>query len=168
MFLPLSHLVHVKTICVRPNVMCIILDSLSQWIGNLMKPDEFTNFLHLWMIPSCGGVKSGYYRSHISKYSRIKQSCMESNTEILIWSHTIRATFKYYVQEEKKGITNYWLKCSLNRRRNMELQREELKSVGQMENWLMKKNCKCPWWVIKEKHPERTYTKKGWTGYDRG
>ena len=54
--------------------MGVIFHPLSKRIGNLVKPDEFTDFLHLRMITRRRGVKSGDNGGNVTKYGSVKKS----------------------------------------------------------------------------------------------
>ena len=73
--LSIPHLIHVFSVRVGPHMMCVILDSLAQWVGNLMKPDELAHFAHLNMITWRAGVQPRDNGRHITKYGSIEERC---------------------------------------------------------------------------------------------
>lgn len=50
---PDSYHVHVDAICVCPCMLEVLLQSLSQWVRDLVEANEFFDPKHLQMVPSC-------------------------------------------------------------------------------------------------------------------
>ena len=69
-----TDLLHINPVSIRPNVVGVVLNSLPQRTGNLVKPDEFSNLLHLRVVAGSGGVQSRYDGGHITKYGSVKKS----------------------------------------------------------------------------------------------
>ena len=68
-----TDLLHVNPISVGPHVVGVVLDSMPQGTGNLVKPDEFSNLLHLRVITRRSRVQPRYDGSYITKYSSVKK-----------------------------------------------------------------------------------------------
>ena len=68
-----TNLLHVYPISVRPHVVGVVLDSMPQGTGNLVKPDEFSNLLHLRVITRRSRVQPRYDGSYITKYGSVKK-----------------------------------------------------------------------------------------------
>ena len=68
-----TDLLHVYPISVRPHVVGVVLDSMPQGTGNLVKPDKFSNLLHLRVITRRSRVQPRYDGCYITKYSSVKK-----------------------------------------------------------------------------------------------
>ena len=81
---PLQDTIHVYSIRVSPGVLEILLQSLSKWIWNLMKSDEFSDSEHLSVISGSSAVKPLNYRWDISKNTGVHERC-EQFFNLEIW-----------------------------------------------------------------------------------
>lgn len=71
---PDSYHVHVDAVGVCPSVLEVLLESLSQRVGDLVEANEFFDPKHLQMVPSCSRVQSLNDSGHIPKDTSIHQS----------------------------------------------------------------------------------------------
>ena len=67
-----TDLLHVNTVCIRPHVVGVVLDSLPQGTGDLVKPDELAYLLHLRVISRCCRIQPRYDGGNITKYGSVK------------------------------------------------------------------------------------------------
>lgn len=69
-----SYHVHVDAVGVRPGVLEILLQSLSQWVGDLVEADELFDPKHLKVIPGGARVQPLDDGGHVPEDAGIHQS----------------------------------------------------------------------------------------------
>ena len=84
-------------------MVSIVLDSLPQGTGNLVKPDELAHLLHLCVIARCCGVQPRYDGGHITKYGGVKKCWQEKIQINLYFVSTLHSVYGIRLEHDVGG-----------------------------------------------------------------
>lgn len=70
-----SYHIHVNAVGVRPSMLEVLLETLTERIGDLMEAYELFNLLHLCVVASCARVQPLNDGAHVTEDTSVHKSC---------------------------------------------------------------------------------------------
>ena len=75
LYLTKPYHIHVNAVGVRPSMLEVLLEALTERIRDLMEANELFNLLHLCMVAGCARVQPLYNGTHVPKDTGIHECC---------------------------------------------------------------------------------------------
>jgi len=70
-----THHIHINAVGIRPGMLEVLFQSLSERVRNLMEPNEFFDFLHLSVVACSARIQSLDNRAHVTEDACVHQCC---------------------------------------------------------------------------------------------